>query len=159
MSAAATPPPAPRRRRGFFPRRRTAVAVAVGFLLVAAFQLSLLLGAPFGAAALGGANPGTLPVELRMVSAINAAVWAIAAAIVLTRGGWTIARVPPAVARWGTWVLVGLLALGALMNLASPSPWERFGWAPFTAVLFVLTLLVALGDRAHQPEAKAKVLS
>ena len=32
------------------------------------------------------------------------------------------------VARWGTWVLFGLLLLGALMNVASSSVWERYSW-------------------------------
>ena len=69
----------------------------------------------------------------------------------LARGGLAIVRVPASLSRWGTWALVGYLALGALMNLASSSPWERFGWAPFTAVLFGLTLLLALSDREGQP--------
>ncbi|TFC58223.1 hypothetical protein [Cryobacterium sp. TMB1-7] len=136
--------------RRLFPRRRTAIAVALGFLVVVIFQISLLLGAPFGAAALGGANAGTLPAELRMVSAVSAVIWVVAAVIVLARGGVGM-RVPPALSRWGTWVLVGYLALGVLMNLASSSPWERFGWAPFTAVLFGLTLLLALSEREGPP--------
>ena len=146
---------ASRRRDRLFPRRRTAVAVALGFLVVVAFQFSLTLGAPFGAAALGGANAGALPAELRIVTAVSAVIWVVAAVIVLARGGFGL-PVRPALSRWGTWALVGYLALGALMNLASSSPWERFGWAPFTAVLFGLTLLLALSERGRQPAGPAE---
>jgi hypothetical protein len=45
--------------------------------------------------------------------------------------------------RWAAWVLVGVLVLGAVMNAASNSPWERFGWAPFTFTLAVLCAVVA----------------
>ena len=45
-----------------------AVLVAGGCAVVVTFQVALTLGAPFGAAALGGANTGQLPNELRMVT-------------------------------------------------------------------------------------------
>ena len=44
----------------------------------------------------------------------------------------------------GDLVLAGLTGLGALVNLASRSPWERFGWAPFSAVLCLLCVVVGL---------------
>ena len=50
----------------------------------------------------------------------------------------------PALTYWGTWALVGAAALGTLANLASSSPYERFGWAPLAALLAVLSLVVAL---------------
>ena len=151
MSTVLTTPGVPRRRDRLFPRRRTSLAAAVGFVVVVLFQLSLLFGAPFGAAALGGAHPGALPAELRMVSAVSALIWLLATLIVLARGGWGSPPLPGGVSRWGTWFLVGYLALGMLMNLASSSPWERFGWAPFTALLFGLTLLLALSERPTRP--------
>jgi len=40
---------------------------------------------------------------------------------------------------------VVLSALGTIVNLASSSPWERFGWAPFSAALAVLSFIVATG--------------
>lgn len=134
-------------------RRRLSVAIAIGFLIVVVFQLALTFGAPFGAAALGGANEGQLPGELRVASAVSALIWTFATFIVLARGGFAISPLPLGLARWGTWILVGYLALGVLMNAASFSPWERFGWAPFTLVLFVLTLLLARGGL---PAAKSR---
>ena len=129
------------------PRRPAAVAAAIGFVVLAGFQLALALGAPLGRAAWGGTHE-QLPTSLRIASAFAVAVWALAALIVLRRGGFRISPVPPAMARWGTWILVGLLALGALANFASRSNWERFLWGPVALILAVLCLVVARGGEA-----------
>ena len=124
--------------------RTTAIAAAVGFLVIAAFQLALALGAPLGRAAWGGAYEGQLPIGLRIASGVAVAVWVFAALIVVGRAGFRVVLLPYGVLRWGTWVLVGLLFVGALMNIASSSGWERFGWGPFSLILGVLCLFVAL---------------
>lgn len=123
-------------------RSRAALFLAGGLLIVAAFQTALTLGAPFGAAALGGTNPGQLTGALRLVSGVGAIVWLCAAVLVLARGGWVVVPLPDAVSRRATWGLAGLLAVGALMNAASSSPWERYGWGPFTLALFVLCVVL-----------------
>lgn len=146
MTAITSPAPASLPSRKDRPaRRRVAVAAATGSLIVALFQITLILGAPFGAAAFGGANAGQLPQEWRIASAVSACVWLLAALIVLARGGLAIAPLPKAVSRWGTWVVVGFLALGTVLNLASSSPWERFGWAPFALTLMILCIILARG--------------
>jgi hypothetical protein len=74
-----------------------------------------------------------------------------AAVVVLARGGRVLLPVPPTVARVGAWVLVGLLGLGALMNFASSSSWERFGWGPFTLIMSGLCLVLALSGSPQRP--------
>lgn len=123
---------------------RAAIIAATGFGVVATFQLLLALGAPWGRAALGGANEGTLPPELRVVSSVSMVIFITAAFVVLGRAGHWGERFAGAF-RVGTWALVGILALGAVMNAASSSPWERFGWAPFTLLLAMATAVVARG--------------
>lgn len=123
--------------------------VASGCLVVAAFQGALTLGAPFGAAALGGVDPGQLAHPLRMVTGFQTVVWLFAALLVLARGG-RARLLPEAVSRVGTRVLVGLLGIGALMNFASSSPWERYGWGPFTLGMFLLGVVLA---RSGSPSA------
>lgn len=120
-----------------------AVLAAVGFLAIALFQAALALGAPFGAAAWGGAHPGPLPPKLRVASAFASSFWVSAALVVLERGGSEIVSLPPTLAGWGTWVLVVLLPIGAIVNFASTSRWERFGWGPIALVLAGLCLVVA----------------
>jgi hypothetical protein len=124
--------------------RSAAGVAAVGFVAVAFFQAALALGAPWGRAAWGGAHE-RLPKRLRVASGFAAAFWLAAALVVLARGGYDWSPIPVSVARWGTWVLFGLLVVGTLMNLASRSRLERLMQTPIAAVLSVLCLLVALG--------------
>lgn len=123
--------------------RVAALLAAVGFFGIAAFQVALAMGAPFGPASWGGRHPRTLPAGLRIASVVAAVVWVLAALIVLARGGVENSPIPEGTARWGTWVLVGLLPLAALMNLASPSRWERYLWGPTALILAVLCFLIA----------------
>jgi hypothetical protein len=120
-----------------------AVAAAVGLGGIAVFQLALALGAPLGRAAWGG-NHHRLPTRLRVGSAVATIVWVVAAIIVLSRVGLGVS-LPDELARWGTWILVGLLVVGAAMNFLSRSKWERFLWGPAALVLAGLCLVVALG--------------
>lgn len=130
--------------------KRAATVAAMGFGIVATFQLLLALGAPWGRAALGGANEGTLPPELRVVSSVSMAIFLGAAFLVLGRAGlWGSDRLS-GVYRVGAWALVVILPLGALLNLASSSPWERFGWAPFTVLLAVATFITARGPSSSE---------
>jgi hypothetical protein len=129
------------------PRRLAAVAAAIGFVVLAGFQLALASGAPLGRAAWGGTYE-RLPTSLRIASALAVAVWALAALIVLRRGGLRISALPPAMARLGTWILVGLLSLGVIANVASRSNWERFLWGPVALILAVLCLVVGRGGEA-----------
>jgi hypothetical protein len=122
-----------------------AAVAAVGFVGIALFQLALALGAPLGRAAWGGGQ-AVLPMRLRRASAVSFVIWILAAVVVLARAGLVVLPgVPPILPVVGTWALVVLSALGALVNVASSSRWERFGWAPYAATLAVLSLVVALG--------------
>jgi hypothetical protein len=125
--------------------RTAALLAALGFMAIAAFQVALALGAPLGSASLGGRHSGRLPTRFRVASAFAIVVWLLAALIVLARGGYELSPVPGAAARWGTWVLVGVMPLASLMNFASPSRWERFLWGPVALILSVLCLLLARG--------------
>jgi hypothetical protein len=124
--------------------RIAAMAAAVGFLVIAAFQAALALGAPLGRAAWGGAYEEQLPMGLRIASGVAVGFWVLAALIMLGRRGFQGVPLPDGVLRWGTWVLVGLLFVVSLMNIASSSGWERFGWGPVALILGVLCLFVAL---------------
>ena len=128
------------------PWRVAAVAAAIGFLAIAAFQVALALEAPLGRAAWGGSHV-RLPMRLRLASAFAVALWILAALVVLRRAGFDVSPFPSAFVRWGTWVLVGLLPLGAVMNFASSSRWERFLWGPVALILAGLCLVVALTGR------------
>jgi hypothetical protein len=121
------------------PAARAAVAAVAGFIVLAAFQAALALGAPLGRAAWGGAY-SQLPPGLRIASALDVAFWILATGVILRRGGFRVPRISPAIARWGTWALVVVLTLSALMNFASSSPWERYLWGPLALIMTALCL-------------------
>lgn len=124
--------------------RTLAIIAAVGFIAIAVFQAALALGAPLGRAAWGGTRTHLSP-GLRVASGIAVVFWSFAAAVVLARSGVGATFLPDVVVRWGTWILVVVLAIGAVMNAASSSPWERYLWAPLALVLAVLCFFVARG--------------
>jgi hypothetical protein len=125
--------------------KKAAITATVGFAGLAVVQLLLAAGAPFGEAAWGGTTEGQLPTGLRIGSAISIVVYAVAAALILRRAGFRVRWVSRAVARIGSWVLVVLLTFGALANILSHSPWERFLLGPVTLLLAGLCLVVARG--------------
>ncbi len=118
------------------------VAAAIGCLGVAAFQVALAAGGPLGRAAWGGAHE-RLPRNLRVASAVAAGAWVLAALIVLAAAGFEASPIPASVAEWATWVLAGLLLVGAVMNFLSRSRLERIIWGPVALVLAGLTAIVA----------------
>lgn len=126
--------------------RSAAIVAAAGLAGIALFQLALAVGAPLGRAAWGGAHGGQLPTDLRVASGIAFLVWTSASLVVLRRGELGLLMMPEAVARWGTWILCGLLLLGALMNVASSSPWERYFWGPYALILASMCFLAARYD-------------
>jgi hypothetical protein len=121
------------------PPRIAGAVAAVGFLVVAGYQVLLALGTAFSGAAWGGA---TLTPTLRLASAVSAVVLVFAALIVSGRTGFWGPRVPAAIFRWGTWVLVGVMAISALANFASPTAGERFFLGPAALLLAALCLAV-----------------
>ena len=110
-------------RAGRPPRTRAAVAAAAGFIAIAGFEIALALGAPLGRAAWSGAHV-YLTEGLRIASVFAAVFWALAALVILARAGFHRSPVPFRASLWGAWVLTGVLALGTLMNFASPSAWD-----------------------------------
>ena len=115
---------------------------SIGCLGIAVFQIALAAGAPLGRAAWGGSHE-RLPRNLRVASAIAAAVWVLAAFVVLAGAGFDASPIPVSVADWATWVLVALLVLGAVMNFLSRSRLERIVWGPIALALTGLTSVVA----------------
>jgi hypothetical protein len=120
-----------------------AIVAAAGFLGIAAFQVALAAGAPLGRAAWGGQHR-VLPARLRRSSAVAGVIWLVGVVVILGRAGVVDVPLPSIVLVVGAWALVVISVLGALVNLASSSPWERFGWAPYAAILAVLSGVVAL---------------
>ncbi|MFF2274465.1 hypothetical protein [Agromyces sp. NPDC058126] len=120
-----------------------AVLLCVVLGVLAVFQLALVFGAPIGRFAWGGQHE-VLPARLRIGSAVSIVIYAVIAMLALDRAG-LVDVVPDAVSTVGMWVVFGYFVLGIALNAISRSRAERLTMAPTSAVLAVLSLLVALG--------------
>lgn len=126
-----------------------AILVAVCLATIAAVQIALVFGAPWGDHVYGGRAEtvdGRLTSRYRAMSAFAVPILLFAAAVVLSRAdvvswfgtdGWVAVAV---------WVVLGYLVLNTLANLASKSRLEQFGAGSLTIVAAACTLIVALAD-------------
>lgn len=112
-------------------------------LVTAVFQLALAAGAPWGAATMGGRFPGRLPLAMRGVAIVSAAILVGFAAVVEVRAGIIVPNWQP-FTRTAIWFVVGYCALGTLANAITPSRWERIIWLPVVGLALISSLAVAL---------------
>ena len=116
-----------------------AVCIAIAVL----FQFALALGAPWGQLAMGGRFPGKFPTAMRIAAVVQAILLSLLAVIVMVRSHILLPNYYEH-SLYGIWVVVGICALSAIMNLITPSKWERIIWAPIGVILFTSSLLVAM---------------
>jgi hypothetical protein len=125
-------------------KRIAAIVFAVIILGVVAFQIALALGAPWGEYAMGGAFPGQYPPALRIGAVLQAILLAGFAPVVLARADLIQVRWLQR-ARWLIWAVVALFAIFLVLNLITPSAGERALWVPVILLLWISSLIVALG--------------
>ena len=126
-------------------RTAAALVFAVASGGVVAFQIALAAGAPWGAYAMGGAFPGTLPLPLRIAALFQAVLIGGMVAVVLSRAGLVLAGWSRA-SRFA-WLVVAFAAISLVLNLITPSAAERAIWAPVALLLLVSSTVVALTGR------------
>lgn len=140
-----TPLGTPRQRgSGLDTQALAAILFAVVTACVVAFQLALALGAPWGAYAMGGAFPGKYPPAMRLAAVVQAVILGAIALAVLSIAG-VVAAPWGATPAWIAWAISGLLVIGLVLNLITPSAGERRIWAPTVGVMLVCGVVVALG--------------
>jgi hypothetical protein len=122
-----------------------AILAVVLLAAITVFQLALAFGAPWGAAAWGGQNPGVLPQPLRIASGVVAlVVYPLIIALVLASAGIIDDGWLPVDGTLIMWGLTALLGLGAVMNVASRSRPER-SWGAVALTIALCCAIVALG--------------
>lgn len=119
-----------------------AIAFVVLITLLAAFQLALACGAPWGQFAWGGQHPGTLPRAYRIGSGASILIYGFFATIIADRAG-LIAVYPPEFVQVAAWFVFGFLSLGVISNALSRSKPERLVMTPIAIALAALSLSVA----------------
>ncbi len=120
-----------------------AVVFTVAAAVVIAFQIGLALGAPWGAYAMGGVNPGRFPARLRIASAVQALLIGFLAVIVLSDADLFLPALADAFG-WLIWLAVGFSAVSVVLNAITRSPVERRLWLPVAAVMLVSSVVVTI---------------
>lgn len=120
-----------------------AIVAAIPLAALAALQLCVAAGMPWGRLVWGGAHR-VLPRALRIGSALSVLLYAAFAWLLLARAGVLPGSDLPFVVV-STWVLLAYFCLGIVMNAASRSRPERLTMTPVCGVLAAATLIVALG--------------
>jgi hypothetical protein len=121
-----------------------AIALTAILAALTLFQLALILGAPLGEFAWGGADR-VLPPAKRTGSAVSILVYALIGWIMIARAAQVPAPVPETAVVIAAWIVTAYFSLGILMNAVSRSRKERFTMTPVAALLAALSLIVALG--------------
>lgn len=114
-------------------------------IVVALFQLALVLGAPMGEYTLGGQTQGKLSAKLRFVSAISLLVNIAIAGHCLAQTGAIPMLLPADLNQIANWVLVVFTASGLVMNSLSRSKKERRMWVPVLLLSVTCAVVVAIG--------------
>ncbi|MFZ2999852.1 MAG: hypothetical protein WA071_05965 [Undibacterium umbellatum] len=121
------------------------VSIAAGFLLliVILFQLALACGAPWGSIAMGGKYPGRFPNHMRIAALLQSLLLVLIGVIIFTRAGIILSAYLDW-SRMAIWGVVAYSLVGSILNLITPSKWERRIWAPVVLALLACSSVVAL---------------
>ena len=118
--------------------------VIVTLAFVALFQFALVLGAPMGEYAFGGAHSGKLPARYRAASAVSILIYAAIAGHYLAQLGVLPKLLPTTMNDLANWAVVALNLVGLVLNSISRSKLERQLWVPVSLLLTICSALVAL---------------
>jgi hypothetical protein len=107
------------------------------------FQISLILGAPIGKFAWGGAHT-ILPTKLRYASVTSLFLYLFFALILLSKANIIGIIGNKQFVDISIWVMTVYFFVGIIMNAASRSKSERFAMTPTASILAVAFLIVAM---------------
>lgn len=117
-------------------------------IFIAAFQVLLAAGMPWGKYAFGGQNVGVLSLRLRIASIFSSLILLAFALVNLQQAGVVVVSANPLTWEIGSWVVTCYAVLGTLMNAISRSRPERFLWTPIAALLAGLNIsILVLGAK------------
>ncbi len=122
-------------------------------LATAAFQLALVVGAPWGHLTMGGQFPGALPPAARALAAFSMCLLLAFAWIVARRAQLADPTTAPRLRR-AAWLVVTYCALGIVANAATPSAPERALWLPVVLAMFATSVVVARSS-GHSDERRS----
>ena len=123
-------------------------AAAVLLVGIAAFQVALVFGAPWGAYTQGGETEGTLDTSGRVIAAVSCVIVLVMASAMLARAGeGPLKNAPGRLVTALAWFTTIYSAVAVVLNLATESSSERAVFAPTAILLFVLVVSTMVGSR------------
>lgn len=129
-----------------FTARSAAIVFVAALMVLVGFQIALVLGAPWGRFAMGGAVEGAYPPAMRVTAAVQILIYGAMGVAVVARAGLALRRWHR-VSIVAIWIVVAILAVSLVLNLITPSGGERLLWAPVAAVMLFASLRVALSPK------------
>ena len=124
---------------------RVAAVLLVG---IAAFQVVLVFGAPWGAYTQGGETEGALDTSGRVIAAVSCVILLVMASAILARvGEGPLKNAPGRLVTALAWFTTIYSAVAVVLNLATQSSSERAVFAPTAILLFVLVVSTMVGSR------------
>ncbi len=120
----------------------SAILFTVLTTIVILFQLCLVMGLPWGAAAMGGKFPGKFPPKMRIVAIFISMLLSFTIIIILARAElfflqlFTFSKI-------AIWFVVVLYAIGTIMNIITPSKIEKI-WIPVATIQLITSFIIAI---------------
>ena len=121
-----------------------AIVGTILFGLLAILQISLLLGAPLGEFAWGGAQKKLDP-NRRVGSGLNIVLYGVFSLMMLARAGFIYSAALEPILPFALWMMVAFASVGIFLNAITRSRKERAVMLPTAIVLFACQLIVAIG--------------
>ena len=123
-------------------------ASAVLMVGIAAFQVALFFGAPWGAYTQGGETDGALDTSGRVLAAVSCVILLVMATAILARvREGPLKNAPGRLVTALAWFTMLYSSLAVVLNLATRSSSERAVFAPTAILLFVLVVSTMVGSR------------
>lgn len=107
------------------------------------FQFSLVLGAPFGEATMGGIFKGVLPLKFRILALIQSIILLFFMIVILIRAEVMLSEYYFQ-STYVVWYIALFFLVGSVLNMITKSRIERLIWAPVNIILFTATVFIAL---------------
>ena len=115
---------------------------------VAAFQVALVFGAPWGAYTQGGHTDGALDTAGRALAAVSCGLLLVMAAAMLARvRQGPLKNAPRRLVTALAWFTTIYAAVAVVLNLATQSSSERAVFAPTSILLLALVVATMVGSR------------
>ena len=112
------------------------------FSIISIIQIALAFGAPWGEVAWGGKYKGVLPKNLRIMSGLTLPIFVFGILSVLDQG--QITSIFPNISKIVIWIFAVYLTLNTVLNILSPSKYERYlsGFLSATSAICLYILAI-----------------